>query len=230
MRKYLLPTIISLLFFGSLIQEKVQAQDITGTEFWFTPTGGRWYIDQSTKLMIVGNYDATITLDFVALPHPGGTTNEFSCTAQTYNHIGGTVTSVLIPSDNLVYCARYVDDLSAPETIQNNGCLINSDAPIAVYYTHYEAASGEATPLHPTSRLGQDYYINAYRENSTDSYWAAVSTIVATENNTQVTVTLSDETWTSSGDYRTNGLDLTDTVVKRKPGETWTFTMNRGQT
>lgn len=229
MKKLFKAIICGLLFIGGLGQSF--AQDITGTEFWFTATGGRYFIDQSTKLMIVGNYDATISIDWVALNHNPAFTNEFNCTRDTVNHVGGTVTTVVIPSDNLAYCARYVDNLENPETIQDNGARIKSSAPIAVYYTHYEPASGEATPLHPIDQLGTDYIITAFRENSNDTYWAALSTIIATEDNTTITIELTNETWTSSGDYRAASPDdITDTVVLHKPNDVWSITMNRGQT
>jgi gliding motility-associated-like protein len=218
-------TIIIIGFIFSGISS-IFSQDVTGKEFWLTPTGGRFYIDQSTKIMVVGNYDAVITVNFEALPHPASPLNVNYCTFQTVNHVGGQVTIITIPSDNLANCARYVDDLQAPETVQKNGCHITSTAPIAIYYTHYQPSSGECTPVNPVERLGTEYYISAFRENSTDNYWAALSTVVATENNTVVTFKLSDETWTSAGD----GTQLNDTVVLHKPNSTWSVTLQKGET
>ncbi len=109
------------------------------------------------------------------------------------------VTIITVPTEQ---CYNYESD-----QIRNTGLYVESTAPISVYGANYADYTFDATNVIPTASLGTDYIIQAYqtpREGSTEF------AVVATENNTKVTVV------------------LTAPTLNRKKG-TYTFTLQKGQ-
>lgn len=200
--------------------DKSNAQDNTGTEFWFT-LFSESFIDHLPGVYLVGYYDATVTIDYVARNPANDPAGVPQCTQYTVNLIGGVPQFVNIPFDLQALCYRFNDDLNVPETVSNNGIKITSTTPIAVYSQHFAQASSEMTPILPITEMGTDYIAAAYREitNVGNDFNARIS-VVATQNNTLVTFTLPQNTWTSFGP---------NLGMKRAPGTTWSVTLNAGQ-
>lgn len=219
LKKNLLAWTLGILAFFATTQ-KANAQDNTGTEFWFT-LFSESFIDHLPGVYIVGYYDATVTIDYVARDPNNDPAGDPQCTQYTFNLIGGVPQFINIPYDLQVLCYRFNDDLALPETVSNNGIKITSTAPIAVYSQHFTAASSEMTPILPITEMGMDYIATAYREITSDAndFNARIS-VIATQNNTTVTFTLPQNTWTSFG---------ANLGMKRAPGSTWTVTLNAGQ-
>lgn len=221
MRKSILTAtlaIFAVLFWGV---PSAQAQDNTGKEFYFT-LFAETFLDHLPGVYVVGNYDATVTIDYVARDPLQDQAGDPQCTQYTFNLIGGTPQFVNIPYDLQALCFRYVDDLDTPETIRTNGIKVTSTAPIALYSQFFANASSEMTPILPSSEMGTDYIVSAYREITSDAEdFNARTTVVGMANNTTVTFTLPNYTWTS---FNAN------LGMKRAPGSTWTITLNEGET
>ena len=100
--------------------------------------------------------------------------------------------------------------------IRDNGVHISSDKPITAYAINKQANTTDATILHPTVSLGTEYVIASYIQalNSLASHFR----IVATEDNTQVTIIPSEP--------------FTDGIVPnvRTRGEEVQLFLNAGQT
>jgi gliding motility-associated-like protein len=214
-------TILTLLLAVAGVN-KIQAQDNTGKEFWFT-LFAETYLDHLPGVYIVGYYDCTVTIDYVArdpLLDPAG---DPECTRHTVNVVGGVPLYVDIPYDLQALCWRYADNLTTPETIQNNGIRVTSTAPIALYSQFFAAASSEMTPILPVEEMGTEYIATAYREiTAPANEFNARASITGIEDNTSITFTLPTNCWTSSTNI--NG------ATTHGPGSSWTITLNKGQT
>jgi gliding motility-associated-like protein len=219
--RFLKTPIIILLFCFAGVQ-KIQAQDNTGKEFWFT-LFAETYLDHLPGIYIVSYYDCSVTIDYVArdpLLDPAG---DPECTRHTVNVIGGVPLYVDIPYDLQALCFRYADNLTVPETVQQNGIRVTSTAPIALYSQFFAAASSEMTPILPVEEMGTEYIATAYREiTDIANEFNARASITGIEDNTSITFTLPMNAWTSSTNI--NGTST------HGPGSSWTITLNRGET
>ncbi|MBU2018686.1 MAG: PKD domain-containing protein, partial [Bacteroidetes bacterium] len=206
-----------ILLFAVMTSGITLSQDNTGKEFWFSPLSER-YTNYVVDLYLISNYDCTVTIKYAARP----STN---CTERTVTLVGGVPLSFQLPfAPNAGgNCGpRFTDMLETPETVQNNGIRVTSTAPIALYYSHFEPASAELTPILPITEMGKNYIVTAYREISSETLnFMARSTVTAMENNTVVTFTLPNNTWTSN---------FAPGLIKRTPGSTWQVTLNAGET
>ena len=212
---------VALIICSTTFSNRTWAQDNTGTEFYFT-VFAEGFINHLPGVYVVGNYDATVTIDYVARNPANDQAGDPQCTRYTFNLVGGVPQYVDIPYDAQALCFRYYDRFNQIETVQKNGIKVTSTAPIALYSQFLATASSEMTPILPITEMGQDYIITAYREiTNTDNNFNARTTIVGMQSNTQVTITLPNYTWTSRD---ANG------GMKRGPGSTWTITLNEGET
>jgi gliding motility-associated-like protein len=99
-------------------------------------------------------------------------------------------------------------------TIQNKGILIQSTAPVSVYYEILSgcACNPELFSLKGRNALGVEFYVpfQTVLDNSTTDRWSAFD-VVATENNTEVTIT------------------PTRDIVGHSANQTFTITLQLGQ-
>ena len=186
----------------------LKAQDNKGTEFWFTMPAQRSGLASELKLYFIGYYDTEITIDYPARAGQTGASTTLQLT-------GGVPLTFNMPQAFLDADFRY-------ERVQQNGLVITSGDPIAVYAINYEAASSEIAPIPPVEKLGLEYYTTAYREitSETNDFNARVQ-IVGTQDNTSITVTMPSTTWGSK--VGNQGLSL-------PPDTSITFSLNRGET
>jgi hypothetical protein len=191
------------------------AQDIKGTDFWYTIPKSNPIVSGGAltpaKIAVIGYYDCTLTIEYPARVGQPGATQNVAIT-------GGQRTVVTLDNDFQDLPTQY-------ESPQNNGIHITSTQPVAIYAINYEASSSEISPVLPTPQLGINYLTVAYRENTDDGFNARVS-VVATENNTQITIKLPQNTWCS----RYDDVNFAEGALTRLPGATWTVTLNKGQT
>ncbi len=92
----------------------------------------------------------------------------------------------------------------------NKGIRITTDAPVSVTAMHYRSLFTESTQVLPLAELGDEYVVLAARDE--DGRDPSQLLIVATEDNTQISITPSSLT-----------VDL------RPLGSTYTITLNKGQ-
>ncbi|MFT6849367.1 MAG: gliding motility-associated-like protein [Sphingobacteriales bacterium] len=203
---FTLITLVALTTFFS--NNELLAQDNKGTEFWFTMPAQRSGIAAELKLYFIGYYDTEIKIEYPARAGQTGSSTTLQLT-------GGIPLTFNMPQAFLDGDFRY-------ERVQQNGLVITSAEPIAVYAINYEAASSEIAPIPPVDKLGLEYYTTAYREiTSTSNDFNARVQIVGTQDNTEITVTMPSYSWGSK--VGNQGLSL-------PPDTSITFTLNRGET
>lgn len=169
--KRLTTYILSLLFACHLA-----AQTTEGTEFWVTfmdnsaiPEGGS---EVTLSLIVSTRYDANIT---VLNPQTGWQT--------TLSVTANGVAEIPIPHTQAYSC--YEDE------VDNKGLYITSDAPVSMFASNFRELSYDATIILPISGLGTDYIIQTYEGfayAANDLYYPREFVVVATENNTRVTI------------------------------------------
>lgn len=203
-------------FLTLLTFQQTSAQDIRGTEFWFSNTVSNVDLGQGVpvadarKFFMISYYDCTVTIDY---PNHAGAAGA----NQTVNLTAGQRTIVTLANG-------FVDQMDQVETKQGNAVHVTSTQPIALYSIYYEQASSEVCPVYPVERLGKEYWSIAWKEDwrvdSTDLPFDAHINIAAIENGTVITFTNPSYTWTST----TNG------AITHLPNASWTVTLNKGQT
>ena len=84
------------------------------------------------------------------------------------------------------------------ETVSNKALYIETDNNITLYALNYERQSSDAANILPIETLGNEYYSLSYNSNTNDALGNAATPeeflIVATENNTLVTIVPTAET------------------------------------
>ena len=200
------PTRLLLLVLFSVLPSCLFAQ--TDTLFWFavpevTQNGGQNF-DRPIKLRITSYDDTTI----VTVSQPAG--NYFQPITDT------------IPPDSLVSIdlTTWIDFLEnkPADSVQNFGIKIVSDKRISVYYEVVSQCdcNPEIFAMKGQTALGKDFWIPSQNLVSNNTVFTPVSNssfdIVATSNNTQVTILPSKN------------------VIGHPAGLAYTVNLNRGQT
>ncbi|NLN96540.1 MAG: hypothetical protein GX128_10305 [Bacteroidales bacterium] len=142
----------------------LQAQTSQGTEFW---------------LAFPANYDATgvrqlyITAENNSVVNINITDPAFSTTV---NITAGTLETITLPM---------AVEVTGNGSIHNKGIHVTSDNPVTVYVMSQRDFSTDAYLGLPVDALGNDYYVMAYENNNL----GIQLTVVATEDNTNVSIT-----------------------------------------
>ncbi|MBN2165594.1 MAG: T9SS type B sorting domain-containing protein [Marinilabiliaceae bacterium] len=197
MKKYIL--VIAYMFFSfvSLFSQ-------VDTEFWFVaPEVTDEHQDESLLFRISG-LDQTAHVTISQPANPAFTPITLTVNANTLRTIN--MTEYKSTSENLPI-----------NTVNNWGYLITSDVPITVYYEVSNWYNPDKFTLKGENALGTEFFTvgqNDYSNHTKDGYTKAYERIdiVATEDNTQVTVT------------------PTDDCVGHDKDVPFTITLNRGQT
>ncbi len=194
MKKLLLFLLFTLFLVSSF---SVFAQDpcirtSEGREFWvgFLDHDGTTGID--TKLYVTSRVAATGTV---------------SATAGTV-----VVQNINVPANgsqqiNLTPTSDYL--VNAAQLPQNKGVFVSVSDPISLYALNRKLNSADVALIFPLEALGTEYYTMSFTPNG----WGSVFLIVATEDNTAISVTPSRNT--STGSPANTPIDIT---------------LNRGQT
>jgi hypothetical protein len=152
-----------MLFGFSQVNQTI-AQSSLGTDFWVC-FPSNYYGDGSRKLYITSSYNAVVNVTIV---NPAF--------ASVVNIPAGTLATVTVPLSV---------DITTNGVTENKGIHITSDNPVTVYGMSEQFATSDAYLALPVDALGTVYYVMSYDFNVMPSEM----TIVATEDNTSVTIT-----------------------------------------
>ena len=195
-------------FFSPAAAQNTSTQ---GKEFWLTfmhngfrdhTSGGGWI---TTQVLISAKRDCTGT---VANPLTGWQ-QEFSVRANS-------ITTVEIPE------AQGYHDQNNYETISQKGIKVEANDTISVYCTNIAYVSFDASFVLPTESLGDEYIIQSF-DQSTDGGNAGNGYVISNETSAFAIVATEDNTV----------IDITpkcNTLGGRQAGETFSITMNAGET
>lgn len=144
------------------------AQDSKGTEFWICFPGNQQ--SPNPELYITGPVASTVTIDI-----PGIAFN------QVVNIPAGGLQVVSIPGTAQVQSEFVVD---------NKGIHITATNEVTVYGMNAQQATTDAYLAFPLDAIGTEYYVLGYNRDFSFAL-PTQATIVATQNNTTVTITSS---------------------------------------
>ncbi|WP_291725788.1 IgGFc-binding protein, partial [Bernardetia sp.] len=77
---------------------------------------------------------------------------------------------------------------------QNKGVFVTTDDPVSLYALNRKRNSADAALIFPLEALGTEYYTMSYTPSSTTQPYSSVFLIVATEDDTNITITPSQRT------------------------------------
>ncbi len=183
MKKLLIALILVIASFQLIAQTEGCVRSTEGTEFWFGFMEGRWDnpYGHELKVTITSAFDATFELFL-----EGGKTSFSTQTVSANSFI-----EVSIPTIQA--------EPIGSEMIRDLGIYIQADYPVNVYAMNQDFRSADAAVIYPVESLGKEYYAMCY-EPHYDSYGSGLNgknsefVIVATEDNTEVSITPSKVT------------------------------------
>lgn len=164
-----------LILFLLLLYYLLPAQSNEGQRFWLAFMEHRNVRNNNMVLMVSSRINTSGTLRL-----PG--TNW----SRSFTVAANDVALINLPADA---------ETLGSEQIQNNGVLVETEAPVSVYIHQYAGFRSEATLVLPQAALGNDYYILAYegvRQEGVE--YPSSFLIVAGEDDTEITITPSSRT------------------------------------
>ena len=151
------------------------SQTTEGTEFWVTYMNNGASIDESDGLALELIISSRNNTEIVVENPRTGWKVKSSVSANT-------VKKITVPcSEGYIF---------NPATIYDAGIRVTSTAPISLYASNYSRASYDATIVLPITGIGDDYIIQTYESGGLREFC-----IVATEDNTQLTIIPNAETY-----------------------------------
>ena len=169
-------------------------QSNEGTNFWFSFMEHIDSGNNSMVVMITSKYNTSGTIRI-----PGRNWS------QAFSVIANDVKIINVPS--------YAETMGS-ERVSNNAIQVTSNLPVSVYIHQYHSFRSEASVVLPVESIGKEYYAISYDgvvRNGTN--YPSEFIIVGTEDETEVSITLSD---------RTRG--------GRSSGTTFSVMLNQGET
>lgn len=156
----LLMLLAAMLFAGNLY-----SQDTKGTDFWFMFNRNDLSTPQTLSIFITSGVNTSGVVSIGGLGF-----------SQPFNVTANTVTTVVVPNAASVHTSDVVDNLAIHVTALQE---------VTVYGLNRVSFTTDAFLALPTDILGTDYRYMNYKENGNGHLMG----IVATENNTTVTIT-----------------------------------------
>ena len=173
---------------------EMNAQTNEGTDFWFGFMEHRDIGSNTMVAMVTSKYN---TNGSVSIPNLGW--------EQTFSLTANDVTLITLPSSA---------EVLGSESKSNQGIHLLADLPVSVYIHQYHQARSEASVVLPVVSLGNEYYTITYTGiQAQGTTYPAEFLIVASEDETLVTITVSD-----------------DTKQGKTPGTTFDVILNQGET
>ncbi len=164
--KLKLITLMIAFLVGTL--SSVQAQDSKGTEFWICIPGN--FTSVNAELYITSTQASTVTVDIPGL---------------------GFNTVVVVPPGGLqTISLPTTAQVQSQFTVDNKGIHITATTEVTVYSMNAQTATTDAYLAFPLDAIGNEYYVMAYNRDFS-AVLPTQATIVATENNTTITITSS---------------------------------------
>ena len=193
MRKihYALLTTLLLLCISIDVFSQSEIPDNKGKEFWVMFNRNFDNASVSLNLFITGEVETSGEVEL-----PDGTTEAFSV-------VPGSITTVGLPSSLLA---------ASPDGIEDKGVKIISEEEITVYGLNQKRATTDAFLALPTDILETEYIVMSYINAFSSLNNASLIGIVATEDNTTITIVPSSN------------------AGSRTAGVSYTINLNRGQT
>ena len=162
------------LFLFLISTTQLIAQSNEGTEFWFGFME-QVEFDNNTKVAMITSKEGT-----------GGT---ISIPGQNWSE-----TFTVAPNDVTVITLPDFAESKGSEAINNNAIRVLTDKASSVYIHQYRSRRSEATIILPTTALGNSYYAMTYTGIfEQNRHYPAEFLIIATEDDTELTIRLSDE-------------------------------------
>ncbi len=158
--------LFSLLVLVSIFSGSLFSQSSQGTEFWIAFPAN---IEMSgvRQLYITAETNAEVNVNI-----------EMPAFSTTVNIAAGTLSTINLPTSV---------DITSNGVVENRGIHITSDVPVTVYGMNQRIESTDAYLALPVDAIGTDYYVMGYTRDASYSLYAQM-TIVATEDNTSVTI------------------------------------------
>ncbi|NTW26473.1 MAG: Ig-like domain-containing protein, partial [Lentimicrobium sp.] len=157
-----------LLFGFSQVNQSL-AQSSLGTEFWICfPANIDQGSNSARQLYITAGTASVVNVQIPGLAF-----------STTVNIPAGTLTTVNLP---------LTVDVTSNGIVDNKGIHVTSDNPVTVYAMNSRNASTDAYLALPVDALGTDYLVMGYTRDADNPLFAQM-TIVATEDNTAITIT-----------------------------------------
>jgi len=185
-------TILTALVFLAL-RPLSHAQTNEGTDFWFSFMEHHDPGQNTMVVMITSKYATSGT---VRVP------------LQNFQQ----AFSVAANEVKIIYLPAYVENLTS-EISNDNGVQVVSALPVSVYIHQYHSMRSEATVVLPVNSLGQEYYVMSYKGFTDTEVFPSEFVLVGIEDETDITITLSD-----------------DTKAGKSAGSTFSIQLNRGET
>lgn len=194
--------ILLILFF--CIQLKAE-KTTEGKEFWLSFYG---FMEEN---VLAANPDTLELFVLVSSKNgcTGNITNPNTGHSQNFTVAAGTVEKVLIP-----YTECYNRSDGDTILIANKGLFVTTSDTVSLYLGNYMQHSFDAAAVLPVPSLGYSYKISNYINS-----YASCFIVVATEDNTQIEVTLNDTVW-----------DENTARAIYLPDSAYIINLNRGQT
>lgn len=198
MKQLFLLLFLVFVFSFSLFAQDPCVRTSEGQEFWvgFMDHAGNGGV--TTRLYVTSRVAATGTVN------SGGGLNFVSNINVAAN---ASQIIELTPNDVIV---------DNPQTPQDRGVFVTTDEAVSLYALNRKLNSADATLIFPLTTLGTEYYTMSYTPNG----WGTVFLVVATENNTAISITPSRDTSTGSiaGIPININLQRGQTYLVRSPG------------
>ena len=184
--KKLIPFIIAILSVQTITAQLVTTE---GTDFWLAVEPNWLNTDIDTYTFAAGGrHNCTVT---ISNPNTGW--------SHTMTVNANQVTSYQLPTSQ-----NYQVWQSGSCTILNTGLHITATDTIQFYFFNHSGtqSSADASTIFPIDALGSDYIVQNYPVNYTNTGTYAYFSILATEDSTNIVITMSGNTSTSihSGD------------------------------
>ncbi|PHN07537.1 T9SS type B sorting domain-containing protein [Flavilitoribacter nigricans] len=169
-------------------------QSNEGTDFWL---GFMEHFDTGRNSMVVMITAKQNTSGTVSIPLSGWSQN-FTVTANQVS---------------LIRLPREAENVGS-ESVNQRGVRVKSDDPVSVYIHQYHSFRAEASIVLPVEAIDREYYIMTYTGFFFDGRdYPSEFLLVATEDETEVRITLSDRT-----------------LAGKSPGSTFTVMLDAGET
>jgi len=184
----------TLAVFLFLLTAFANSQTVTptkGKEFWFGfMKNYEIEFGESLDIFIVSDQNTSGTVSV-----PG------QSWSQSFTVNANLTTTISVPND--------IAEVLSNQVIENMGVFVETEDTVAVFAINFNAYTADATKVLPQQTLGTEYRVSAYQGLDAFYQYNSEFLIVATEDDTEVEITLSAETMGGdlAGDVITVQLD-----------------------
>lgn len=186
--------LLTLVTLSAFSPQTVHTQTNEGISFW---CGFMEHRDENrnTKVLMITSKQST----------SGTVTMPINGWSQNFSVVANGVSLITLPANAETF---------GSESITSTGINITANAPVSVYMHQYFSMRSEASVVLPNSSIGDEYYVMTYEGvERSGTVFPSEFLIVATQDETTITITVNDRTRQG-----------------KAPGSTFNITLNQGQT